>query len=223
MDFVLPPILDKLFFLIEIVRLNKRINILEFGSGWSTIVFSKTLNENKEKYFKHVKSKIRRNDPFKMICVETYKKFSDLTKKTHKKIFSGKINNVKYFVTKAQMTTYNNKICTEYINLPLFSPDLIYLDGPDQRNVGKKINNINTNLTDFFPMSCDVLKIEYFLTPGTILIVDGRAANVQFLKDNFSRNWAYKYVKYCDQHVFVLIEKSLGKYNDNQIKFYNNP
>ena len=72
-------------------------------------------------------------------------------------------------------------------------------------------------------MSCDVLKIEYFLTPGTILIVDGRAANVQFLKDNFSRNWAYKYVKYCDQHVFVLIEKSLGKYNDNQIKFYNNP
>ena len=33
------------------------------------------------------------------------------------------------------------------------------------------------------PMQCDILKIEYYLIPGTIIIADGRAANSKFLKD----------------------------------------
>ena len=72
-------------------------------------------------------------------------------------------------------------------------------------------------------MSCDILKIEFFLTPGTILVIDGRGANAEFLKKNFLRKWSYKYVKKVDQHIFILNEKPLGKYNLNQIKFYQSP
>ena len=49
----------------------------------------------------------------------------------------------------------------------------------------KDINGISTRHKDMMPMACDILKFEYFYTPGTIIVSDGRAANVKFLKDNF--------------------------------------
>ena len=69
-------------------------------------------------------------------------------------------------------------------------------------------------------MSCDILNFEYFYTPGTIIICDGRAANAKFLKDNFKRKWLYKNDKINDQHIFVLIDSPLGKYNNLQLKYY---
>ena len=66
----------------------------------------------------------------------------------------------------------------------LCNPDFIYLDGPDQWKVKRKINNINTGHKDLMPMACDILKFENFYTPGTIIIVDGRGANAKFLRDN---------------------------------------
>ena len=38
------------------------------------------------------------------------------------------------------------------------------------------------------PMICDILKIENFLTPGTLIVSDGRAANIKFLRDNFTED-----------------------------------
>ena len=40
------------------------------------------------------------------------------------------------------------------------------------------------------PMSCDILKIEYFLKPGTIIVVDGRTSNLRFLINNLQRKWS---------------------------------
>ena len=80
LSFTLPPDLKKLYFLNEFIIRNKRINILEFGSGSSTVVFSYSLNQNKLKYSQAVKSKIRRVSPFKMISVETYKNLNGFSK-----------------------------------------------------------------------------------------------------------------------------------------------
>ncbi len=221
LNFTLPPELNKLYFLHQFILLNKRINILEFGSGWSSVIFSHALNKNKNKYKNIVNNKIRRVDPFKLKIIETYKKFIRYSETKLKKNLGSKIKNYKFLLSKVQMTNYNGNICTEYLKLPLYSPDFIYLDGPDQRNVLKEINGITTNYTDFFPMSCDILKVEFFLTPGTILIVDGRGANADFLKKNFKRKWKYQYIEKVGHHIFTLNEQSLGKYNSNQIKFYN--
>ena len=38
-----PPDLLDLYYLYEIIRLNKRITILEYGSGWSTLILYKAL------------------------------------------------------------------------------------------------------------------------------------------------------------------------------------
>ena len=37
------------------------------------------------------------------------------------------------------MTKYNNRIASEYINLPLCNPDFVYIDGPDQFNIKEKL------------------------------------------------------------------------------------
>ena len=42
-----------------------------------------------------------------------------------------------------EMTTFENRICTQYKKLPLCNPDFIYLDGPDQFKVKKDIWNIH--------------------------------------------------------------------------------
>ena len=61
------------------------------------------------------------------------------------------------------MTTFNDRICTQYKKLPLCNPDFIYLDS-DQFNVKNNINGISTRHKDMMPMVCDVLKMEYFYT-----------------------------------------------------------
>ena len=70
------------------------------------------------------------------------------------------------------------------------------------------------------PMVSDIIKIEFFLKPGTIIVVDGRAANVQFMQSSL-RKWQYHYVKSIDKHVLLLKANSLGLANDLLIDFYN--
>ena len=71
------------------------------------------------------------------------------------------------------------------------------------------------------PMSCDILKLEFFYTPGTIIVCDGRAANAKFLLSHFKRKWKYNFDKKKDQHIFCLVDDILGKYNKRQVEFYN--
>jgi hypothetical protein len=68
-------------------------------------------------------------------------------------------------------------------------------------------------------MSADILAIEHFLLPGTMILVDGRTANARFLASNFQRNWSYSHDVENDVHYFEMMEQPLGKYNKKQIEF----
>ena len=106
--------------------------------------------------------------------------------------------------------------------LPNLCPDLIYLDGPDQFSAIGNVDGITTNHIERLPMSGDLLKIEHFLLPGTLIVIDGRTANARFLKANFQRDWTYNYFEEFDQHFFELNEEPLGIYNKKQIEFSKN-
>lgn len=203
--------------LYEIIILHKRTTVLEFGSGWSSLVIAHALKFLKKKYSTKIK-KIRRSNPFELFILENERKYLSITKKRLKNFKGVKIN---YFLSEVVMTNYNGKIATKYSNLPMCNPDFIYLDGPDQFRVKKSKNSFSTSHPDLMPMASDILKIEYFLIPGTIILVDGRGANVNFLKNNFQRKWKYVRLDKTDQHMFVLIDKPLGNINKNQIKYYN--
>jgi hypothetical protein len=218
------PELDDLFNLYQYILINKRTTILEFGSGWSTLIFSLVLRELRNKFSKQLKL-LRRNNPFELFVVENEKKYLNITKNRIKKFNKFlKIKDpikINYHLTDVEMSTFNDRICTQYKKLPLCNPDFIYLDGPSQFSVKKDINGISTRHKDMMPMVSDILKLEHFYTPGTIIVCDGRAANAKFLRDNFQRNWKYINDKTSDQHIFLLNDPMLGKYNKLQIKFYN--
>ena len=156
-----------------------------------------------------------------MHILENEKKFLEITKKRNNKFLKG-FNKISYHLSDCQMTTYNGQFCTEYKKLPLVNPDFIYLDGPDQFKIKKRINNFTTSHEDMMPMVCDILKFENFLIPGTIIIADGRKANSSFLLNNFKRNWLYFYDESNDQSIFYLNDKSLGPINNEILKFYKN-
>ena len=217
------PRLDDLFNLYQFVILNKRTTIFEFGSGWSSLIFSLALQELKNKFFKEVKF-LRRSNPFELFILENEKKFLNKTRKRIEKFnkflrIKDKVK-INYNFSEVEMTLFNDRICTQYRKLPLCNPDFIYIDGPGQFHSKKDINGISTRHQDMMPMICDVLKFEYFYTPGTIIVCDGRKANANFLKDNFKRSWKYINDKKKDQHIFLLDDAILGKFNKLQLDFY---
>ena len=219
------PTLKDLYRIYQFVLLNKRTTILEFGSGWSSLILSLALKELRDKFSKEVKLLLRRNNPFELFVLDNQKKYLNITRDRIKKF--SKYHNIKnpikvnYHFSDVEMTLFNNRICTEYKKLPLCNPDFIYLDGPNMFNVKKDINGISLRHKDMMPMVCDILKFEYFYTPGTIIVCDGRGSNAKFLRDNFTRNWEYYNDRKSDQQIFYLNDPVLGKFNDLQLKFYN--
>ncbi|MDC2991420.1 hypothetical protein OAZ12_01080 [Candidatus Pelagibacter sp.] len=218
-DKTYPPEIMDLYRLHEFIILNKRLTILEFGSGWSSLVLAHALMINQKKY-KTVNKKIRKSNLFELHILENERKYLNITKKRNIKILGSFNKKINYFFSNCKMTTYNGKFCTEYLKLPQVNPDFIYLDGPDQFKVLGKKNNFTTNHTDMMPMVSDILKFENFLIPGTIIVIDGRTANSQFLKNNFQRKWDYYHDKVNDQNIFYLADISLGHINDKMKAFY---
>jgi hypothetical protein len=215
------PELRDLYNLYQYVFLNKRTTLLEFGSGYSSLIFSIALEDLKKKFQNKV-ANLRRNNPFELFIVENEKKFFNITKKRIKNFIHTNKVKINYHFSNCKMSRFEGRIVTEYEKLPLCNPDFIYLDGPDQFSIKGNINNISTRHKDMMPMMCDILKFEYYLTPGTIIVIDGRGANSKFLKDYFKRNWLYKNDEQNDQHIFYLNDPILGKYNKLQLDFYNN-
>ena len=219
-----PPVLKNLYNLYQYVLLNRRTEILEVGSGWSTLILSLALKEVKNKLSKKMESLSLKNK-FELFVLENEKKYLNITKKRIEKFnkYLGikKPIKINYFFSNFEVCEFENKICTQYKKLPFCNPDLIYLDGPDQFNIKGKFKGISVKNRKIMPMVSDILKLEYFYIPGTILICDGRGANAQFLKDHFKRKWKYINDKKNDQHIFWLISPSIGKYNDLKLKFSN--
>ena len=165
-----PELID-LYNLYNYVILNKRITILEFGSGWSTLILSLALKELRDRpgIIHEVKS-LRRNNPFEIFVIENERKFLNITRKRINKFnkFLGIKNPIKinYCFSDVEMTTFNDRICTQYKKLPLCNPDFIYLDGPGQFNVKKDINGISLKHKDMLPMACDILKFVLLNIPN---------------------------------------------------------
>ena len=192
---------------------------LEFGSGWSSLIISLALQENKKKYKTYAK-KLRNNNPFRNFSVDNQKKYLSISKKRLLK-YNNLINHNDFVYSKAVITKYNLRYATEFTNLPKINPDFIYIDGPDQYSINKGEDSFNIDATDLTPMSADILKIEYFLNPGTIILIDGRGANSNFLRSNLQRKWLYKYLKHVDQHFFYLSDKPYGVLSKKLLNFYN--
>tara|TARA_B100000073_G_C23723261_1_gene568373 strand:- start:1237 stop:2052 length:816 start_codon:yes stop_codon:yes gene_type:complete len=206
--------LDDLIRLHYLITSRKVTTILEFGVGKSTYVFNDALEQNKSKYLSFVKNNLRRSNPFECHSIDNNKDWIKHTKKDFPYL-----DNVVFYHSECEMSTFNSRVCTFYKNIPNVCPDFIYLDAPDQWSPVGDIRGVSTNHPDRLPMSADILALEHFLLPGTMIVLDGRTANARFLKCNFQRDWDYYHDSEFDQHFFELNEDPLGKINKEHIEF----
>lgn len=206
-----PPVLADLASLFLLIRQEKIISAMEYGSGWSTLAIASALTHNQRLLEDSLE--VRHPMPFKLTSVDASTEFSTLAidriKNKHVK------SNVNARVARVSMTTYQDHYCHHFEGIPAVTADLIYLDGPDADQVGGDINGFHIRFgsndkTYGMPMSVDILNYESFLWPGTFLVVDGRGANARFLKNHLRRDWRYEYSENLDQHFFLLSEDAWG-------------
>lgn len=207
------PELDDLGKLHWLVTSRRVTTILEFGLGKSTIIFNDALLKNKVQDEAFVERNLRRNNLYECHSVDNYEKWINEVKNNNN------LESVHYHKSDLKMGTFNDRACTYYDPVPNICPDFIYLDGPDQFSPDGDVRGISTKHKDRMPMAADILVFEHFLTPGTLIVTDGRTANARFLKANLQRDWCYCYDKDSDQHYFELLEEPLGVYNKQQIDF----
>ena len=205
--------LDDLGRLNWLVNTRKVTTILEFGLGRSTIVFDDALSKNKSRDQHLIKDTLRRNNQYECHSVDNYENWIEEVKSKNQ------LDTVTYHKADLLMGEFNGRVCTYYDPLPNLCPDLIYLDGPDQFSPVGSVRGVTTNHKDRMPMSADILSFEHFLTPGTLIVTDGRTANARFLKTNLQRDWIYCHDQDADQHYFELVEEPLGIYNKRQLEF----
>ena len=210
---VFPAQLDDLIRLHFLVTSRKVTTILEFGVGKSSVVFDDALEHNKRLYQKSFSENLKISNLFECHSVDNMKKWIDIFKK------GSVTKNLVLHHSECKISTFNDRICTYYNEVPNICPDLIYLDGPDPTTIQGNVRNIAVNHPDRIPMAADILAMEHFLLPGTLIVTDGRTGNARFLKSNFQRNWSYWYSKEMDQSFFELIEEPLGIYNKMQIDY----
>lgn len=208
-----PAELDDLIRLHFLVTSRKATTVLEFGVGKSTLVFDHALEENRQNYQDFVGTELRRSNPFECHSVDNNLNWIEISRESYK------TERVTYVNAECSVSSFNGRICTFFDPLPNICPDFIYLDGPDQFSPKNSLRGISTNHPDRLPMVGDLLAIEHFLLPGTLIVVDGRSANARFMKSNFQRDWSHHYVREYDQHFFELLEEPLGVFNRRQIEF----
>ena len=210
---VYPPDLKDLYSLYVKVRETRAMAVLEFGSGWSTLVLFKALDENRVSYSNFTASTIRHPNPYTLMTVDCSQYFQAISLRRIVTIATE--TKVIPIITSAKMTVLNNQACHLFENMPPFTADFIYLDGPDCDQVDGDVNGMTVNFGDSvkmygLTMSADPLLLEPFFWPGTTIVTDGRGANAYFLRNNFKRNWDYSYDQKNDQHSFFLNEKPWG-------------
>jgi hypothetical protein len=207
---------DDLVRLHKLVRLRKVTSVLEFGCGYSTVVLADALAKNEQEFGTFVHANLRRNNAFEIHSVDDMQSYIEIAQN---RLPTELKKRVYFTISPVRMTKFNGRICTEYDQIPNIAPDFIYLDAPSQDSAVGEVSGISTRNPDRLSMSCDILKIEHFLLPGTVILVDGRTANARFLRTNFQRNWEYSHDEDRDTHTFELCESPLGRYNRAQIEF----
>ena len=212
----LEPVLGDLTRLHWIVLKRKVLTALEFGSGYSTVAMTHAMSLLSSHFGNWATENTRVERPFHVYAVEEERWFADITRRRLEKDL-GRFGTVSK--SSVHMTLHDNRVATLYSKLPNISPDFIYIDGPSQFATTEELNGFSFGHRCRMPMSADVLRIEFFLEPGTMILIDGRTANARFLKAYLRREWSYERDPIEDVHYFELNEEPLGKYNSIKMKF----
>lgn len=221
---------DDLARLHMLVKERKPFQILEFGSGFSTIVMASALRDYWEEYKMIISEKpdheiVKTWDKPSIVSVETSEKWKKNSEKKIREVDLTEFSQI--IISSVSIAEIEGQVCHLFNELPDIVPDFIYLDGPDPSDVQGNINGLSFQNKKRTVMSADVLKFESTLLPGFFMIIDGRSNNARFLERNLQRNYKVNYHKKSDVTIFELNESRLGKkniygweaYNDKNVRY----
>ncbi len=210
------PEINDLYFLYSLVREKAVVSILEFGSGWSTLALAIALHENFLDFGDmHTKS-IRHPNPFQLLTLDASEKWQKIA---ISRLSETERLRVTSKVVTPQLSYSEDAYCHFNDFIPNFTPDLIYLDGPDHDQVVGEESGFKYDERFTPPMSADLLRIEPYLWPETIIVADGRTSNVRFLESRFKRNWQVLHDPVGDRSVFRINEPAFGVISEEHINF----
>ena len=205
-----PPDWKDLFRLEALVMTLQPRVTLEFGSGLSSVVIASSMHKLAEQ---------NPREEFIFVSLEESEDYVKSTSDLLSKV--GRLPNLSIEVVHStpQVITIQDRAATLFDPFPDVSPDFVYLDGPSPASGSSSagINGFRSGGVDGFPMSGDLVLVEYFLKPGTVICVDGRTANARFLRDSFRQDWWYLHDVSEDVHYFQLTEAPLGSRNERSI------
>jgi len=222
-DMAYPPLVADLFSIYKYIRENRVVSVLEFGCGWSSLVIAEALRENYELHSEFFLKEVRHPNPFQLLSVDTSSHYISIAKS---RLSTDLLRFAVFHQSECKMSLVKDQIAHLYSDIPPWTADLVYLDGPDCDHVTGEINGFTVNFGDIdkpygLPMSGDLIRLEPFFWPGSHILTDGRGANAFFLRSNFTRAWTYKYDVTLDQHHFHLDEEPWGTFSAKLIRFKN--
>jgi hypothetical protein len=182
--------------------------VLEFGVGYSTLIFAHALQENEKDFKPRPDAKIRLGSrAFRVVSVDASPPWIESVKRGLPEELAARVD---LHQSSASATTFNGFLCHMYDRLPDVVPDFIYVDGPDPRDVAGEVRGLGFASGERLPISADVLLMESTLLPGTLVLVDGRTATARFLARNFQRKFRIRHDRAADVTLFELSEPPLG-------------
>jgi hypothetical protein len=180
------------------------------------MIFASAMRLLNQSFRDFSRDNFRADEHFHVYSIEEEQRFLDITQAR----LSDELKpHVSLSRSSVELIEYDHRFATVYTKLPNIAPDLIYLDGPSQFATTSETNGFSMANQCRMPMSADILRVEFFLEPGTLILVDGRTANARFLKACLKRNWAYFFDEIGDVHYFELQEAPLGKINATKLQF----
>jgi hypothetical protein len=202
----------------QTIRCRRVFTILEFGIGFSTIVMADALSKNR-KYWNEQDNvpAVRNTTLFQLHSVDAEREWIKVA------LDDLPANLNEYVVihhSEVIAADFQGRQCHFYNQLPDCVPDFIYLDGPHPYSVSNSENQYSGwGNPDKVVMSGDLLRIEPWLLPGTLIMIDGRTSNARFLLANFYRNWVASRSVCGDITALELQESPLGKINEDTMKW----
>jgi len=211
LDIPYPPETDDLVRLHKLIRSRRPFTVMEFGLGYSTLIFAHALAANERDWNAlPEKPEIRNRFPFQLFSVDTSEKWLEVTKS---RFPAELVDRVHFHHSQVAIGTHNGQLCHFYENLPDIVPQFIYVDGPHVKHVKGSINGLSFQCPERTVMSGDLLLMEPTFLPGTYILFDGRTNNARFVARNLTRNYEIHHDPDGDVTHFELIEERLGRYN----------
>jgi len=206
--------IDDLFHLYSTVRKSSCVSVLEFGSGWSTLVLALGLYENAQSFGEEHRQSVRHPNPFQLLTVDASEHWQGVALSRVPDWLKSTIRRVSCDVMLADR--YGGYVHF-FDKVPDFVADLIYLDGPDPEQVVGVVGGFEYGELHTLPMGADLLRLEPHLWPETMIITDGRTANARFLASNLRRNWQVLHDPFGDRTTFRLEETAFGPIGERHV------